>query len=189
MLPPSVKAVCIIPFRNAWSSGGSAHDPRSGAGPPSTTTLASSGSMPSPVVFPMRPGCSLLLGSTRACDPVLIAGSGMLNHESRKLPKSTTRVGQIGRGLPATRGNKFVAIGRSSGLKIIDRCGRPTRHGSPSCNAGERSPGEGHQGGGFDDHSRESIRCLQEPYRCWLSARMVSFFSESARDVRAVQAV
>src|SRR5215471_2800852 len=47
----------------------------------STTTLANSASTPSPVVFTMRPECSLLLGSTRACGPMSIAGSGMSNHE------------------------------------------------------------------------------------------------------------
>jgi hypothetical protein len=78
----------------------------------------------------------------------------MSNHESRKLPKSTTRVDQIGQGQPATRGSKFVALGRSNGLKIIDRCGRPTSHGSPLRNAGERSLGEEDQGGGFDDCPR-----------------------------------
>ena len=168
-----MRAVCIIPFRKPWGSGGSAHDSRSRAGSPGTTTLASSASMPSPVGFTTRPGHSLLLGRPELAIQCL-AGSGMSNRESRKLPKSTTRVDRIGQGQAATRGSKFVALGRSNGLKIIHRCARPTSHGSPPCNAGERSLGEGDQGGGFDDCPRKSRRCLQGAYRCWLSAWVIS---------------
>jgi hypothetical protein len=65
----------------------------------------------------------------------------------RTAPRSTTRVDDAGQGLPASRRSKFVARGRSNGLKIIDPCGRPTGHSPPSRKAGERSQGEGDQGG------------------------------------------
>jgi hypothetical protein len=118
-----MKAVCIIPFRNGWGSGGSTHDPRSGAMPPEhhharelRQHAVSGGLHDATRVL-------VALGNRPERAIRCLTGSGMSNHESRKLPESTTRVDDIGQGLPSHPGSKFVAFGRSNGLKIIDRCG------------------------------------------------------------------